>query len=211
METKQPIDYTNTGAYRRKLKREERKKAEKAGLLIGQGPITMFLIYLLDFIIKLFQRITELIWEFGSLGFGSVYDIFYGSYEGAIPSSEKFGTIVSFKYIRYIITFLVPPAGVFLSKGLYGWFNVIICFILTYIHIILGIIYAFVITFRNRYADRYEEMEYKRLMMIREYINSCTGQNNNDDNEKDDAYLKLGFIIFIVAFIALLYYAFKFM
>jgi uncharacterized membrane protein YqaE (UPF0057 family) len=208
---KEPYDYSNTPAYRRKLKREQRKKAEKAGLLIGQGPITMFIIYLFDFIIKLFMRMIELVWSFASLGFGSVYDIFYGSYDGFIPNSEKFGAIISMKYIRYIITLMIPPVGVFLSKGLYGWFNILICFVLTYIHFILGVIYAFVITFRNRYSDRYEEMEYKRLMMIREYIKSCTGKEGRITSITDYLWMLFLIAFFFLALFGLLYYAFKFM
>lgn len=210
-ERKQNYDYTNTPAYRRKLKREKRKRAKKAGLLVGQGPITMFIIYMLDFFVKLFVRAFELVLDFTSLGFGTVYDVFYGSYEGVIPNSEKFGSIISMKPIRLFITLLIPPVGVFLSKGLFGMFNVILCFILTYIHFILGVIYAFVITHKNRYADRYEEMEYKRLMMIREYIKSCTGKSNEITTLKD-ALLMLGAIcLFLIAVLALLYYGFKFM
>ena len=210
-QTKEKYDYTNTPAYRRKLKREKRKRAKKAGLLLGQGPITMFIIYLLDFFVKLFARAFELVLDFSSLGFGTVYDVFYGSYEGLIPNSEKFGSIVSMKAMRLFITLLIPPVGVFLSKGLFGMFNVIICFVLTYIHLVLGIIYAFVITYKNRYADRYEEMEYKRLIMIREYIRSCTGKADKITKFKD-ATLMLGTIaLFLLAVFGLLYYGFKFM
>lgn len=210
-EKKTKYDYSNTPAYRRKLKREKRKRAKKAGLLLGQGPITMFLIYMLDFVIKLIARMGELVLDFTSLGFGSVYDLFYGSYDGFIPNSEKFGSMISFKPIRMFITLLIPPVGVFLSKGLYGMFNVIICFILTYIHIIFGIIYAFVITYRNRYADRYEEMEYKRLMMIREYIRSCTGKGDEITTVKDATLMLVSVGLFLLALFTLLYYGFKFM
>ena len=210
-QVKTPYDYSNTPAYRRKLKRDERKKAEKAGLLMGQGPITMFIVYLFDFMIKLFLRFGELVMEFSSLGFGVVYDAFYGTYDGFIPNSEKFGTVISLKYIRYFITLLIPPVGVFLSKGIYGWFNILICFILTYFHIFLGIVYAFVITFRNRYADRYEEVEYKRLTMIREYIKSCTGKEDAITDIKDATLMIGSIVIFILAVLGLLYYAFKYM
>jgi uncharacterized membrane protein YqaE (UPF0057 family) len=210
-EVKPPYDYSNTPAYRRKLKREERKKAEKAGMLYGQGPVTMFLVYMFDFILKLFIRMTEFIFSFTSLGFNSVYDIFYGSYEGALPNSEKFGVIIGMKSFRYFITLLIPPVGVFLSKGLYGWFNVLICFALTYIHIVLGIIYAFVITFRNRYADRYEEMEYKRLMMIKEYVKSCTNEGDKITTGKEAIWMLLSIIFFFICVFALLFYAFKYM
>lgn len=205
------FDYTNTPAYRRKLKRDKRQQAKKAGLLLGQGPITMFIIYMLDFIIKLFARAFELVFEFTSLGFGSIYDTFYGSYDGIIPNSEKFGAIISMKPIRLFITALIPPVGVFLCKGLFGMFNVIICFVLTYIHLVLGIIYAFVITYRNRYADRYEEMEYKRLMMIREYIQSCTGKADKITTFTDAGLMLLAIVLFFLAIFALLYYGFRFM
>lgn len=208
---KEKYDYSNTPAYRRKLKREKRKRAKKAGLLLGQGPITMFIIYMLDFFVKLFARAFELVLDFSSLGFGTVYDAFYGSYEGVIPNSEKFGAIVSMKPLRLFITLLIPPVGVFLSKGLYGMFNVIICFVLTYIHIVLGIIYAFVITYRNRYADRYEEMEYKRLMMIREYIKSCTGKADKITTYKDAMLMIFSILLFLLAVFGVLYYGFKFM
>ena len=205
------FDYSNTPAYRRKLKREERKKAEKAGLMMGQGPITMLLIYLFDLIIKIIGSLFSFIFSFTSLGFGSVYDVFYGAYDGIIPNSEKFGTIISMKPLRMFITLIIPPVGIFLSKGLYGWFNILLCFGLTYIHFILGVIYAFVITFRNRYADRYEEMEYKRLMMIREYIKSCTGKGDQITDMKKNPVLFIASIAFIGIIVGLLYYAFKFM
>jgi uncharacterized membrane protein YqaE (UPF0057 family) len=210
MATKE-YDYSHTPAYRRKLKREKQLRAKKAGILLGQGPITMFIVYMLDFVIKLIARVGELIFEFTSLGFGSVYDAFYGSYGGFIPNSEKFGAIISMKYIRYFITLLIPPVGVFLSKGLYGMFNVFICFILTYIHIILGIVYAFVITYRNRYADRFEEMEYKRLMLIREYVKSCTNQADKITSLEQAFIYLLIILIFIICVLLLLFYAFKFM
>jgi uncharacterized membrane protein YqaE (UPF0057 family) len=57
------------------------------------------------------------------------------------------------------MTVLMPPFGVFLSKGMYGWFNILVCILLTYMNYLAGIVYAFVITMRNRYADQYEDHE----------------------------------------------------
>lgn len=205
------FNYKNTPAYRRKLKREERKKAEKAGLMMGQGPITIILIYLFDLIIKIISSLFNFIFSFTSLGFGSVYDVFYGAYDGIIPNSEKFGTVISMKPLRMFITLLIPPVGIFLSKGLYGWFNILLCFGLTYIHFILGVIYAFVITFRNRYADRYEEIEYKRIMMIREYIKSCTGKEDKIITTNKEYWSFILVILLLLTIFTLLYYAFKFM
>jgi len=55
----------------------------------------------------------------------------------------------------------MPPFGILLAKGMYAWFSIIVCIIITYVNYLAGIIYAVVITSRNRYADQYEN---KRIM-----------------------------------------------
>jgi uncharacterized membrane protein YqaE (UPF0057 family) len=91
------------------------------------------------------------------------------------------------------MTALMPPMGIFLSKGLYGWFSIIICSIITYLNFIAGIIYAFVITSRNRYADQYEEYQVKL----------ATVKNPQEIPDKDSkAFLTtLGFVSMIGLFI----------
>jgi uncharacterized membrane protein YqaE (UPF0057 family) len=207
------FDYRNTPAYRRKLKRDKAKAEKKAELLVNQGPITMIIVAIMDFVIDIFTRLIYFIWDFCTFGFKLVYDLVYGSYDGVIPNSEKFGMIVSMAPLRYLTTLLVPPVGVFLSKGINGWFNIIICFILTFIHFVFGVIYAFVITYRNRYADRYEKADYQRLMIIREYVKSCTGDAGDiTDISNDDSPQTLIFtIIFFICFAGLLVTAFKFL
>ena len=59
---------------------------------------------------------------------------------------------------------MMPPFGVFLNKGIYGWFSVLVCIIITYVNFMAGIIYAFVITARNRYADQYEAYQLLKAM-----------------------------------------------
>ena len=63
------------------------------------------------------------------------------------------------KFFRYTMTVIMPPFGVMLGKGLYGWFNIFVCMLITYVNFLAGIIYAFVITSRNRYADQYEAQQ----------------------------------------------------
>lgn len=200
------FDYTNTPAYRRMKKRERARKAQRAGILTQQGPITVILIGIIDFAIDLAKRLFGLIWSFSGTGFRTVSDIIYGP-DGAdiIPNTEKFGQSISMRPFRLIITILIPPLGVFLSKGLYGWFNVLFCFALTWVHFVLGAIYALVITHRNRYADRYEEMEGTRLRLIKEYVRSCTGDAGKiTDMENDPAALVLS-VAFFVAFMLMLW------
>tara|TARA_B100000927_G_scaffold193578_1_gene156133 strand:- start:26 stop:673 length:648 start_codon:yes stop_codon:yes gene_type:complete len=205
-------DYTNTPAYRRKVRREQRKKAGDAAFLETQGPVTIVLFYILDFIYQTVESLFYMFMNFSSVGFDYFYQFFYSAYGGFIPNTEKFGYMISFRIPRYLITLLVPPLGVYLSKGLMGWFNIIITFILTYIHFFLGAIYAFVITHRNRYADRYEKVEYERLMAIREYIKSCTNQGDEVGKIIDkDSKAVLITIVFLIAIFALLFYAFNYM
>ena len=205
-------DYRNTPAYRRKVRREQRKEAGDAAFLETQGPVTIVLFYLLDFIYSTCESLFYMLMNFSGLGFDFVYQSFYAAYGGFIPNSEKFGYIVSYQLPRYLITLFIPPLGVYLSKGLLGWFNILITFILTYIHFYLGAIYAFVITFRNRYADRYEKREYERLMMIRAYVRSCTSQGDDIDSIIDkDSKAILITLIFIFLLLTLLFYAFNYM
>lgn len=204
------FDYTNTPAYRRMKKRERAKKAKRAGALTQQGPLTVILIGIVDWFIGLAQSLFELIWTFSGSGFTSIQDMIYGP-DGAdiIPNTEKFGQSFSMRPFRLFITIFIPPVGVFISKGLYGWFNVLLCFALTWVHFVLGAIYALVITHRNRYADRYENMEGARLQLIKEYVRSCTGEGNKiTDMDNDPAALILS-VTFFVLFILLLWVLFK--
>lgn len=205
-------DYSNTPAYRRKLRREKLKQEKAASLLTKQGPITAILVGIFDFILDIITNIYEFIVDFANYGFFFVFNHIYGTDGKLIPNNEKFGTAVSLKYLRYFITLFIPPLGVFLCKGMYGWFNVLICFVFTYIHFVLGAVYAFVITFRNRYSDRYERVEKQRLDLIKQYVKSCTNQGDDitDMNSGDPTSLIYS-IIFFVCLFALIFYALKFM
>jgi len=205
-------DYTNTSAYRRKLRREK-LKADKAGaLLTQQGPITSILIGILDFMLDVIIMLYDFVVEFAQYGFYYVYNGIYGTDGQLIPNAEKFGTNISLRYFRYFITIFIPPLGVFLCKGLYGWFNVLLCFAFTYIHFLLGAVYAFIITFRNRYSDRFENMEKQRLDLIKEYVRSCTNQGDDitDMNNGDTSSLIYA-ILFFIALFCIIFYGLKFM
>jgi len=205
-------DYSNTPAYRRKLKREKLKQEKAGALLTQQGPITALLVGILDFFLDIFLNLFEMIVDFGQYGFSFVINNIYGTDAQLIPNNEKFGTAVSLKYVRFFITLFIPPLGVFINKGLYGWFNVLLCFLLTYIHFILGAVYAFVITFRNRYADRYERVEKMRLDLIKQYVRSCTGEGDEITDMNDGSPSSLIYsIIFFICLFTLLYYGISFM
>jgi uncharacterized membrane protein YqaE (UPF0057 family) len=203
-------DYSNTSAYRRKLKREKLKQAKKAGQLAMQGPLSLLIIGIVDFVFQLIGSMISLVMDFSSGGFRLIYDNIYATGTDIIPNSEKFGTTVSMRFIRVIITVLIPSLGIFLSKGILGYFNIILCFILTYISFPLGVVYAFVVTYRNRYADRYEQAEGQRIYMIKEYVRSCTNEADKITDLNDGRISSLVYVgIFLFGLFGLLYWAFK--
>lgn len=203
------FDYSKTPAYRRKLKRELAIRGKRAATVANQGPLSVFVIGIIDFILESIIKLLEIIWDFAGFGFDAVYSNVYAASSDIIPNSEKFGSMMSMKPFRIFLTILIPPLGILLSKGLYGWFNILICFILMYINFMLGAIYALVITFRNRYADRYEEAEYKRITLIKAYVNNCMGGDSSGGDDQGEIWPLVASMVFIFGFIGLLYWAFN--
>jgi len=203
-------DYSNTSAYRRKLKSQQIAQAKKAGQLSMQGPLSLLIVGIIDFVFQLIGSMISLVMDFSSGGFRLVYDTIYDTGTDLIPNSQKFGVAFSMKPVRIIITVLIPSLGIFLSKGLMGYFNIILCFILTYISFPLGVVYAFVVTYKNRYADRYEAAEGQRIYMIKEYVRSCTGEADKITDLNDSRISSLVYVgIFLFGLFGLLYWAFK--
>ena len=160
MSTKDINDYLYVSKKHLKRKQNILDKNDNLSSLAGRpGPITGVILTLFDIVVTLFLKLLFNLLSISTYAFDWVNNITFGNFAGIIPSSLKQGKVISMKFFRYIMTVLMPPFGVLLSKGLYGWFNIIVCMIITYINFIAGIIYAFVITSRNRYADQYESRE----------------------------------------------------
>jgi len=155
---KDPSDYVYVSIKNWKRKQNAILGRDKLSNLIGRpGPITGLIIGILDVIITLIIKFSVNMLTICTYAFNWLYAILFGNFNGIIPSSIVGGTVISMKFFRYTMTVLMPPFGILLSKGLYGWFNVLVCIIITYVNFMAGIIYAFVITARNRYADQYED------------------------------------------------------
>lgn len=141
-------------------KRIQDNQGDQLSKLVGRpGVISGIILSAVDAITTLFIKFMVLLLQLTTIAFDWVNNIIFGNFKGIIPNEVKKGKVISMKWFRYTMTVLMPPFGVFLSKGVYGWFNILVCCILTYINYLLGIIYAFVITMHNRYADQYEENE----------------------------------------------------
>ena len=153
-------DYIYVSNKHFKRKQKILKGDDQLSNIVGRpGPITGFILTIFDIVITLFLKLIFNLITISKFSFNWVNNITFGNFTGIIPSSLGTGKVFSMKFFRYIMTVLIPPFGVFLSKGLYGWFNILICIIITYVNYLAGIIYAFVITNRNRYADQYENHE----------------------------------------------------
>ena len=151
------------------------------------GPITGIVLSAIAAITGLIIRLSILLLQISSLAFDFTYNLIFGNFNGIIPSSLKKGKVVSMKWFRYAMTVMMPPFGVFLNKGIYGWFNILVCIILTYIHYLLGIVYAIVITVRNRYADQYEDKQMKIALA-----------NNPPKQVKADINALVGSLVFVI-------------
>jgi uncharacterized membrane protein YqaE (UPF0057 family) len=133
--------------------------------LIGRpGPVTGFIIGIVDVIVTLILKFLINIFKVCTEGFYWMYNFIFINFDGILPSSLSGGAVVSLRFFRYIFTVIMPPLGILMSKGLYGWFSVLVCIIITYVNYMAGIIYAFVITARNRYADQYEAQNIKSAL-----------------------------------------------
>jgi uncharacterized membrane protein YqaE (UPF0057 family) len=141
--------------------------------LVGRpGPITGIILSILDAITTFLLKIIVMLLQIANIGFDWVMNSIFGNFSAIIPNEAKKGKVVSLKWFRYAMTIMMPPFGVFLSKGIYGWFNILVCTVLTYLHFLIGIIYAFVITMRNRYADQYEDNAARDALSKNPNINS---------------------------------------
>ena len=167
---------------RRKRVEEKQNSLLTEDIKEKSGILAITILYFWDSIIELLFRVFFATYDISKYSYNYMYAYIFGNYQGLIPSVEKNGTLVTFKPLRYVITVLVPPLAVFMSKGLFGWFNVIICLFLCYINYFVGIIYAFIITFNSRYSDRYE----------RRNIEEKEANINRTDNNKE---LKVIFMI----------------
>ena len=158
-----PDDYTYVSKKNWARKKQiQDGEGDQLSRLVGRpGPITGIVLSLLDMISTFFIKLFVILLQISTIAFEWVNNLIFGNLKGIIPNEIQKGAVVNLKWFRYAMTVIMPPMGVFFSKGVYGSFNVIVCVVLTYINYLVGIIYAFVITRRNRYADQYEDQAYK--------------------------------------------------
>ena len=108
------------------------------------------------------------------------------------------GVIVKYTYIRYLITILVPPLGIFMAKGLSGIVNIVLSIAFMYISYPIGIVYGILISYNSYYADLYHYTKEKEINNIL--------KETNQDGMNDSRMVFIISIVFIVVCIVLYVY-----
>lgn len=185
---------------------KRKKYAKTRKITYGSGPLGMLMIMTIDFVFDAIIVVSSKLGIFFSDGFEFVHNMFLGGFQGIFPGvaqqvegetvSAFAGTCISYKFLRHFLTLISPPVGVFLGKGLKGYMTILIAFFLTYIHFLLGVIYAFVVTSRCRYADYYEKRESK----IYERVNKKLKEQDKNLSYQETIGLGalFGLVIFII-------------
>lgn len=163
---KDPEDYIYVSKKHWARKTNVENNDQLGGIIGRPGLITGLVVSIVDIIVYLILRFTFYIFDITQYAFKWINNITFGNFQGIIPKSLGKGKVISTKFFRYIMNVLMPPFSIMLSKGIYGWFNILICMLLTYVHFLAGIIYAFIITSQNRYADQYEMYQLKKFEKI---------------------------------------------
>ena len=120
----------------------------------GEGPFSLIVIGILDWIFDSVYTGLKEIFQLTKDAFNlTAVDKSIEIFPSNRFTENKY--YIPFNYLRHFVTIATPPVGVFMSKGLKGWFNVLITIMFCYINYFLGIIYAFLLTFQSKYANAY--------------------------------------------------------
>lgn len=136
----------------------------KKTIVTERGFLGSIIVALIDKIFYALKLIVQYIWNYVILAtYGYISDMMFSGFNGIFGGKEKDGECYNSVYLRYIVTILAPPVGILMSKGISSWLSILLSVLLTYYHVVPGIIYALVITHDNRYSDRYQRRELEQL------------------------------------------------
>lgn len=200
---KDPNDYNYVSVKNWVRKQRILSGGDKLGNIVGRpGPISGFALGTIDVIITLIVKICVNVFIIAQYAFDWMYNMIFGLFNGIIPSSIVGGTVISMRYVRYFVTAVMPPFGIFAAKGIYGWFSVIVCIVITYINFLAGMVYAFVVTSRNRYSDQYEAKNIADAM--------SDSNNQTLDSAMTDSSALLGTCGFSILFLSVIFLCLSF-
>ena len=113
---------------------------------------------ILNLVIDILMMVFE-VWKF-------IFEIiFFKTYEIMVPGNFNFGLRSGKKYcynlmpFRMLVTFLCPPAGVFMAYGMKGFIQIIICSVLSLLFYVPGLVYGILVILRSDVAEHIEQVE----------------------------------------------------
>jgi uncharacterized membrane protein YqaE (UPF0057 family) len=169
-------------------------KKKKVGLIPNKDQMSSDFskfnpIWLIFPVINLIIDIFKMIWDVFLFIFKIV---FFKTYEIMLPKEFNFGFKPGKKYcsnlmsFRMLITFLCPPAGVFMAYGLGGFIQIIICMVLSLFFYVPGLIYGLIVILRSDVGEYLEQVE----------LDICADDGStaffSSDEEKPKCSAKLG-------------------
>ena len=123
------------------------------------GPIAKFIAIVLEAIIIVIKMVVNLLKDIFMIVFEIIGNIFLGKVKGDMffglinNKHKENGICMSLWVPRTIITILLPPFGVYMSRGINGLKYVIICALLTCVFYFPGLIYAFIVMGNSKIAE----------------------------------------------------------
>jgi uncharacterized membrane protein YqaE (UPF0057 family) len=174
--------------------RAKDRKDKRGRILSGTGPIGKIMIYFIEEILieNIIKRIYNLFIDTLTSCFNFVQNTFFSDFKGFLAGKlkSKNGTCFEYTFFRYFMTLMLPPMGVFLSRGISSWYNILICGLLCFIKYFPGLIYALIVMQNAPYSKRYQEMKRDKLAKSR-------AEENKDRSAIEIEYTPL--LIFIGA------------
>jgi uncharacterized membrane protein YqaE (UPF0057 family) len=192
-----------TDKYTNRISKDSKRKADRdKSIANGSGPIGKIFVFLIKDILvdALLVGFYNLVLDIFSDGFRYVDEIFFSDFKGFLAGKfeSKKGFCFEYTYIRYFMTIMIPPMGVFLSRGISAWYNIIICAFLSLVHYFPGLIYAFIVIHNAPYANRYQAMKREKLKKAKQSF----GQKGDVESSPlviFGAILLLGIALFLIS------------
>lgn len=149
--------------------RNHRNETRKKAMLQGTGPLGRIVVLLVESGVLLIKMVINMFIDLASEGFDFAFNMFFSDFKGFLVKGiqEKKGVCFDLLIFRTALTLMVPPVGVFLARGLSGWYNIILCAIFCLFKYIPGMLYAFIVIHNARYANLYYRFK-KRKRELRE-------------------------------------------
>jgi len=151
----------------RLTQKSQDKSDKRKRLLSGTGPIGQGMVYFTEKILidQIFKGIYNQFIDILEQSFTYVQNTFFSDFKGFLAGKlkQKRGACFEYTFFRYFMTLMLPPMGIFLARGISGWYNILLCGLLCFVKYFPGLIYALIVIQNAPYSKRYQDMKRKKL------------------------------------------------